>query len=412
MKILLCHNHYQQRGGEDQVFDDETWLLESHGHEVLRYTRHNDQVSEMGRLELARKTIWNREVHQELCDLIARVRPGVVHCTNTFPLLSPAVYDAAHARGVPVVQSLHNYRLLCPNALFLRDGRVCESCLGKTIPWPGVVHGCYRDSRAATGVLAAMLSLHRLRRTWTRKVDRYIALAEFARQKLIDGGLPGERIVVKPNFVPSAPAAGEGGGGFALFVGRLSPEKGVAVLLEAWKQVRSAMPLKIVGDGPMAGQVQQAAASDARIEWLGRQPSEDVMRQMRDATLLVIPTICYEVCPKTLIESFAAGTPVLASRLGSMIEMVDHDRTGWHFEPGNAASLAACIDRVWPSRQELQGIRRKARREFEARYTADANYAALMQIYRDAITHKAASATARRKELPLLEEPVAQGTTL
>lgn len=252
MKVLLIHNYYQQPGGEDQVFASEAALLEAHSHCVVRYTVHNDRVAEMSPLPLVQATLWNKTVHRELRTLICKERPQVVHFHNTFPLISPAAYYAAKAEGVPVVQTLHNYRLLCPSqgGILLRNGEVCEDCLGKFWPWPGIVHSCYRDSKAATTVHAIMLSLHRALQTWTTMVDVYIALTEFARQKFIQGGLPSEKIVVKPNFVYPDPSPGEGQGGYALFVGRLTPEKGIDTLLAAWERLHTKIPLKIVGMVP------------------------------------------------------------------------------------------------------------------------------------------------------------------
>lgn len=255
MEILIIHNYYQQSGGEDQVFTAEANLLEAQGHQVLRYTVHNDAVANINPMTLAGVTVWNRAIYRDLRQLLRQEKPQVVHFHNSFPLISPAAYYAARSEGVPVVQTLHNYRLLCPNAVFFRDGQVCEDCLGKFVPWPGVVHACYKESRATTGMVAAMLTVHRVLQTWTETVDLYIALTQFARQKFIQGGLPAEKIVVKPNFVHPDPGPGEGRGGYALFVGRLSPEKGIGILLTAWEKLRGKVDLKIVGDGPLAPQV-------------------------------------------------------------------------------------------------------------------------------------------------------------
>ena len=255
MKIVLGHGHYQQAGGEDAVFADEAALLAERGHDVIRFTVHNDEIARLGRLAVAGRTFWNRQVHADLAALFAREQPALLHCTNTFPLMSPAVYYAAAAAGVPVVQSLHNYRLLCPNALLLRDGRVCEDCLGKVFAWPAIQHGCYRDSRAGSAVVAGMLAAHRGLGTWTRRVDRYIVLTEFARRKFTAGGLPADKLSVKPNFVSPDTGPGSGGGGYAVYVGRLSEEKGIASLLAAWIDRRLEIPLKIVGDGPLAEEV-------------------------------------------------------------------------------------------------------------------------------------------------------------
>lgn len=384
MRIIVAHNFYQQPGGEDQVFADEIRLLQNAGHEVHRFTLHNDAVRSYSRIGLARATLWNRLAATELGRLASSVRAEVVHFHNTFPLMSPAAYGAARAAGAAVVQTLHNYRLLCPGANFFRDGRTCEACLSKRFAWPGVVHGCYRGSRAATAVAAAMLAAHRIRGTWTHDVDAYIALTQFARGKLIAGGLPPERIFVKPNFVDPAPQPGEGRGGYALFVGRLSAEKGVANLLAAWRRLGGTVPLKIAGDGPLADQVRAAAESDRSLDWLGSQSLEKVHQLLGDASFLVCASACYEGLPKTIVEAYAKGTPVLAPRLGAMAEVVDHGRTGLHFEPGDAASLAAQAQSLAADASRREQMRREARAEFEVRYGAPQNYDMLMNIYRRA----------------------------
>ena len=382
MKAVLVHNFYQRAGGEDQVFAAEADLLESRNQEVVRYSVHNDRLTGQRKVSMASSTVWNGTAYRELRTLIRRERPQVVHFHNTFPLISPAAYYAARVESVPVVQTLHNYRLICPNALFLRKGKVCESCLGKKVPWPGVVHACYRNSRSASGAVAAMLTAHRAMGTWTGAVDVYIALTEFARQKFIQGGLPEERIVVKPNFLYSDPGPGDGNGGFALFVGRLSREKGMETLLPAWKNVGKSVTLKIVGDGPLAPEVMSASGRFRGIEWLGIQPKARVLELMKEARFLVFPSVWYEGFPMVFAESYAAGLPVIASNLGSMSSLVDHGRTGLHFKPGNPGNLIAQVKWALEHPAELARMRREARKEFEAKYTAEKNYSRLMEIYR------------------------------
>jgi glycosyltransferase involved in cell wall biosynthesis len=381
MKILQCHNYYQYAGGEDQVFAAERWLLESRGHAVVAYTKHNDAIGAMSRWDAAKATFYNRAVYAELRELIRRERPNVMHCTNIFPLISPAAYDAAHDEGVPVVQSLHNYRLLCPKALLMRDGSVCEKCLPTRTFWPGVLHGCYRDDRKATAVVAGMLSAHWARGTWTGRVDRYIALSEFSRRKFIAGGLPAEKITVKPNFVEHDPGVGGGAGGYAIFVGRLSPEKGVQTLLDAWRRIGTEIPLRIVGDGPLVEQVRTAAQGHPLIEYLGRRSHAEVLDLVGAARLLVFPSTCYETFGLSIVEAFARGTPVVASRHGSMAELVEDRRTGTLFPPGSADALAAAVQRLWHSPQ-LSAMRQAAREEFTAKYTPERNYEMLLDVYR------------------------------
>lgn len=386
MKILVVHNYYQQPGGEDRVYEAEANLFEAYGHRVVRYYVHNDQIQRLNPLALALGTIWNSATYRELRSLIRREKPQVIHFHNTFPLVSPAVYFAARAEGVPVVQTLHNYRLLCPNALFFREGRVCEDCLGRLVPWPGVVHRCYRGSVAPSGAVAAMLTVHRALGTWSRMVDVYIALTEFARRKFIEAGLPAEKIVVKPNFVHPEPGAGEGKGGYALFVGRFSPEKGLDTLLTAWEQLEGKLPLRIVGDGPLAGKVNEAARRLKGVEWLGRRPREEVLVLMKEANFLIFPSIWYEGFPMTIVEAYAVGLPVLASNLGSMSYLVDPGRTGLHFRPGDPGDLAAKVEWAWTHPHQLAEMRREARAEYEAKYTAERNYEMLMDIYQLAIS--------------------------
>ncbi len=381
LKIIVAHNFYQQSGGEDQVFADETALLESHGHKVIRHTVHNDRVAQTARLTLAGKTIWNRSAYAELHALVQSENADIVHFHNTFPLLSPAVYSAARSAGAAVVQTLHNYRMFCPTATCYRDGHVCEDCLGKTLPWPAIVHRCYRNHRGASAAAAVMLAVNHGRGTYEHDVDRYIALTEFAKSKFIQAGLPQDKITVKPNFVAPDPGTGDGSGGFALFVGRLTENKGIATLLRAWKQIPGTLRLKIAGDGELAGIVSDAIASDPRIQWLGRIPSAEIYRLMGEASVVIFPSLWYEGLPKTIIESFAAGTPVIASRLGSMTGLITDGLTGTHFTAGDPTDLAAAVQRLLADPGRLHEMRTNARHEYESLYTADANYNMLMEIY-------------------------------
>lgn len=381
MKVLLVHNKYQQPGGEDEVFADEANLLKSYGHQVLRYSVHNDRVVDMNPLALAGATLYNPSSHRELRSLVRQERPQIVHFHNTFPLVSPAGYYAVKAEGVPVVQTLHNYRLLCPNALFFRDGHVCEDCQGKFVPWPGVLHACYRGNRMASGAVAAMLTTHRMLRTWTQKVDIYVSLTEFAREKFVEGGVPAEKIMVKPNFVYPDPGSGEGGGGYALFVGRLSPEKGIGTLLAAWQRLGEGIPLKIVGDGPLADLVARTAERLPQVEWMGRRPLEEVYELMGKASIVVFPSEWYETFGRVAIEAFAKGAVVIAANIGAIAELVDHGRTGLHFRPGDPVDLAAQVEWVSAHPMDSASMRREARAEFEAKYTAERNYEMLMEIY-------------------------------
>jgi glycosyltransferase involved in cell wall biosynthesis len=378
MRILLVHNSYQQLGGEDSVFAAEGELLEKFGHHVVRYTDHNDRVNELTQLELARATVWNHAAYRKARALIRRERPDVMHVHNTLPLISPAVYSAARAEGVPVVQTLHNYRLLCPNGLLFRDGHLCEECTTKTVPWPSVVHACYRESRLATGMVAGMLATHRMLGTWRSKVDMYIALSQFSRQKFIDAGFDADRITVKTGFVYPDPSTGTHGERTCLYVGRLSPEKGVQTLLEAWRSIGSDIPLKIVGAGPLEHLAREPRPG---VEWAGRLERSEMLQAMQNASLLIFPSKVYEGFPATIAEAFATGLPVLASRHGAMAEIVRDGVNGWHFTPRDAVDLATKVRALLQDDQRLREAGQRARAEFEARYSAEPNHRALMSIY-------------------------------
>jgi len=384
MKVLALHTHYLQSGGEDGVFAAEMDLLREKGHEVYSLTFHNRDLEGLPPLRQAAFTLWNREAYEEVGGAIRAYRPEIVHIHNTFPLASPSVVHAAKEEGVPVILTLHNYRLLCVNALFFREGSVCEDCLGR-LPWRGVARACYRGSRATSGVVAAMLTVHRALGTWTRLVNVYIALTEFSRQKFIEGGLPVEKIVVKPNFVYPDPGVSSGQNGYALYVGRLSPEKGIKTLLDAWKRLRLGLQLKVVGDGPLAPEVSEVAKRTQGIEWLGRKPRDEVYSLMRRAAFLVLPSIVYENFPMAIAEAYASGLPVIASEMGTMASLVDHGRTGLHFKPGDPEDLAGKVEWLISHPTELTAMRKEARAEYEAKYTAERNYQILMKIYERAI---------------------------
>jgi glycosyltransferase involved in cell wall biosynthesis len=385
MDILVAHNFYKQPGGEDQCVAAEVAMLKAHGHNVIQYCRHNDSTDALGRLALASWTIWNRPAFYELRKLFQTHRPQIAHFHNTFPLISPAGYYAARAENIRVVQTLHNFRLICGNALLFRNGEVCEDCVGKSIAWPGIIHKCYRDSFAATSTVAAMLGVHRAMGTWRSAVDIYIALTEFARRKLIEGGLPEGKIVLKSNFVHPDPGAGSGVGGYAIFVGRLSAEKGLETLLDAWRRLAGKLPLKIIGDGPMAAMVKEAAAKDAAIQWLGAKPLETVYEAIGEASALVLTSQCYENFPRVIVEAFAKGTPVLASSHGAMATIVNNGHTGLLFRPGDAADLAEKVESILADPISLSHMRQAAREKFVLNFTAEANHRMLMAIYEKAL---------------------------
>lgn len=390
LNVITVHNRYQMRGGEDEVFESESRLLREYGCKVEMISQ--EAANPAGLIETARigfNAVWSDAWYGKFRKQLEEIRPAVVHVHNFFPIVSPSIYYACHDAGIPVVQTLHNYRLLCPGATFYRDGKICEDCLHGSL-LNGVAHGCYRDSIMGTAVVARMLSVHRKRQTWSTMVDRYIALTEFSRQKFIEGGLPAERIVVKPNFVLPDPGFGKEKGNYALFVGRLSDLKGVPTLLKAWKMLSEPIPLMIAGDGPyreqLEAELKQAGLST--VNYRGRLSRTDTLAAMQGARFLIFPSEWYEGFPVTIAESFACGTPVICSRLGSMLEIVADGITGIHFEAGSPEDLAGQVRWAWTHPAQVSAMSVAARAEFEARYSAERNYEMLMDIYEGVIAER------------------------
>lgn len=385
MKILLVHNSYQQPGGEDEVFANGRDLLRAKGQQVVEYVRTNKEIHDYGvwkRATLGLRTVWGWDSAREIRDLLKREKPDVAHFHNTFPLISPAAYSVCQEEGIPVIQSLHNPRLICPAATLYRDGRVCEDCLGRSFPWPGILHACYRNSRPQTGVVASMLAAHHYLGTWQRHVDTYLVYTNFYRQKFMDAGLPLEKIAVQRHFVTPDPGSRTTRGDYALFVGRLAPEKGVLTLLRSWEELRS-VPLKIRGEGPLQDRVLDLSRdSRARVELVPRLLRRDLSILFQGARFLIWPSEgYYETFGLVAIEAFACGVPVIASRAGVMAEIVEDRRTGLHFTQGDPQDLAAKIEWAWSHPGAMDEMGRAARAEYEEKYTADRNYPILMEAY-------------------------------
>jgi glycosyltransferase involved in cell wall biosynthesis len=394
MKVLIIHNSYQQPGGEDVVFEQERRMLESRGHQVVAYRRSNWEVhsqSLASRLTIAPNLIWSPEARWDVAKRVQEHKPDLVHIHNTFLMISPSIFSVLEELGLPVVQTLHNYRLFCPAATFFRDGHVCEECVQKSL-WRSVLHGCYRDSRAATSVVALMLATHRRLKTWSRSNQTYIALTEFSRQKFIRAGLVKDRLFVKPNFVHPDPGVGPASREYALFVGRLSPEKRVSTVLAAWQRLRQRIPLLIVGGGPERAELEADAKRQdiSGIYFEGPLPRTHTITAIQKARILLFSSEWYENFPVTIAEAFACGTPVIASRLGAMREIIDEGRTGLLFQPGNPDDLAEKVAWAWNRPDDLEEIGRGARLEYEAKYTEEKNYEQLMRIYETAMSWRAA----------------------
>ncbi|MBP6344118.1 MAG: glycosyltransferase [Candidatus Omnitrophica bacterium] len=388
MRILIGHNYYQIPGGEDAVARSEIDMLKSFGHEVIIYERHNDEIA---RLNPLRKTAhflslaYNKNTYRQLRVLLREQRPDIAHFHNIYYMMTPAVYKACHDEGVPVVQSLHNYRMMCSNALLFRDGHVCEDCLEKNI-WEGVRHRCFRNSSVMTAMMAFNLDKLWRQGVWVNDVDRYIVAAEFTRGKYVDRGIPVEKISFKPHFIDVNLSRREKDAGYALYLGRLSQEKGVDTLLAAWESLKD-IPLKIVGTGPLEAKLKDLAIEKklTNVEFLGFLKERQCLEILREATTLVIPSVCYENFPRVVVEAFACGVPVVASRLGSLQELIEDGVTGLLFEPGNPQALTAAVRRCFENHLKTMHMGHNARGVFEDKYTMQTNHKKLMEIYEDVI---------------------------
>jgi glycosyltransferase involved in cell wall biosynthesis len=386
MKIILSHNFYKSSSpsGEDEVYRNEVALLKRQGIDVITYEFFNDAITWKSSVKTALKTVWATTSYQELSALIRKENPDIVHFHNIWYLISPSAYYACADEKVPVVQTLHNFRIACANGLLLRNGKVCEACLGK-LPWRSVVYGCYRDSRIFSLPVAAAEAFHSLKGTWTNTVDAYITLTEFGKKKAAECGLPKEKLFVKPNFLENPPEPSYSGA-YALFLGRLSNEKGITVLLDACKCLTGKVSFKIVGEGPLMSRLQ--GLHSPFIDFTGRKSFDECISLLKGSLFLVMPSIWYEGFPMVIREAFACGKPVIASNLGSLASIVEHGKTGLLFEPGNAEDLASKIKWMIENKDACIQMGKNARAEFEAKYTAEKNFEILMGIYEKVLSNK------------------------
>lgn len=373
-------------------------MLRRRGHNCVQYTRHSDLIRAkglVGTLQGALATPWNPWAWAEIRKSLNSIDPHVVHVHNTFPLISPAIFHAIGARSARVL-SLHNYRLFCPAAIPMRAGRICTACLDGHTVFPALKHGCYRDSHLATLPLAANVALHRRLGTWTKQVDAFIVLTEFQRERMIHAGLPADRVHVKPNFYPGnpKPVSWQLRMPRVVFAGRLTAEKGISTLISAWLAWGSTAPeLRIVGDGTQRCALERLAASvpEAKITFLGQISGAAAQEEIAQARLLVLPSECFEGFPMVVREAFAFGTPVAVSDIGPLPAIVKDGLSGMVFEAGNPESLLIGVRGAWNAPGLLECLGRGARAEFEEKYTEDANYRTLMEIYRAAMVVSASA---------------------
>jgi glycosyltransferase involved in cell wall biosynthesis len=390
VKILSVHNYYRQAGGEDVVARQECELLREHGDQVVEYRRSNSELGDdlTSKLLFAGRAFWSRKSEREIEAIILRTRPHVAHFHNVFPQISLSGYRACKRLDVPVIQTVHNYRLVCVRGDYYRNNRVCRDCLNWKIPLPAVLHRCYRGSFAQSAAAAAALAAHQALKTWNRLVDVFVALTEFGKVRLIEAGFPEQKIIVKPNFVRPDPGICErySEKGYALFAGRLSPEKRVVSLIEAWNTIDD-VPLVIVGSGPGEAFIKEIVGRGhlSNVQLLEAQPRKELLALMKRAKLLLVPSEWYETFGMVIIEAFACGIPVFASRLGAMAELIEDGKTGRLFTPGSVEEIRQCM--AWASQHpvELARMGLNARNVFETKYTAEVNYPLMMRLYSKAI---------------------------
>jgi len=382
MRVLQIHNAYQYRSGEEHVVEAEAEMLLKNGHIVDQWIVKNSKLSSLNALQKAQvaiKSIWSRDTFKDTRKLIRDVLPDVVHVHNTIPLISPSVYSACQVEDIPVVHTLHNYKLVCPGAYLYRKSSPCEDCVGKSIPLPAITHACYRGDRLQSTVAATGLAIHNFWGTYQKNITAYIALSYFSRQKFIDGGLPADRIAVKPNFLSVDPGMGTHEGQYMLYVGKLVKYKGVETLLKAWHQLDTDIPLKIAGQGPQ--EILLKSNLPEGIEYLGSLPRDQILQLMKRATCLIVPSEWYEPFGMVIIEAFATGLPVIASCFAGIPELVQEGITGWLFEPDNPSDLARAVKCAWLNASEVDKRGKLARQQFEKRFSEKSNYAMLTSIY-------------------------------
>ena len=390
MRVLLAHTFYRSSApsGEDAVYKDERRLLEENGVDVVPFEKYNDDLDDSStkkRIQVALNTSWSTQSYRDITNLIRITRPDVAHFHNTFPQISPSAYHACLDNNVPVVQTLHNFRFICPGAMLLREGKPCELCISSSL-LNSLRYRCYRGSLAATSALALTITRNRLNGSYDKMVNRYIALTEFAKSRAIAGGLPSARIVVKPNFInivdklSTVPAKSD----YVVFVGRLKAEKGVRTLLSAWRQLGN-IPLLILGDGELRPELERYSQENhLNVTFLGYQPREAILDYVARAKCQIIPSEWYEGFPLVVLEAYACGTPVIASRIGSLDELIEDGITGMKFTPGDENDLVRAVKLLISDNASLLVMGDKARRICQARYSSQGNFHRLMAIYEEA----------------------------
>lgn len=382
MRILFVHNFYKHAGGEDQVFWAEIDLMKSHGHDVHSYTVDNDTINSLWtKINTTLHLSYSSKSKKNFSITLKKINPDIVHCHNFFPLLTPSIFDACREDRIPAVLTLHNYRLVCPSVYLSKNNKPWELSIKKNPYW-AVPYKVYQNSFIGTAAIAYMINYHKKRKTWQKKLDHIITLTKFAKNKFIESGFSPNNMVVKPNFISDPLKENNTRGQFALFIGRLSQEKGIEFLLESWKEID--FPLKIVGDGPMMGNVKLQGNN---VEFLGKIPNKSVKTLLQKAQFLVFPSQWYEGFPMVLVEAMACGTPVLVTNIGSMQEIITDELNGLHFELGNQKQFIEKVHQLMKDESLCQFLGDNGRSAYLENYTPDVNYQQLISIYQNSISN-------------------------
>ncbi|WP_179638200.1 glycosyltransferase [Tunturiibacter empetritectus] len=359
-------------------------MLRSRGEEVIEYVLDNAEIRSENLITVGLQSIWNSKEFDNIKQLIRSERPDIMKVDNFFPRLSPSIFRAAKEMGIPTALSVRNYRLVCPSANLFRDGHVCTTCVGSKVALSAIQHRCYRKSYLQSAAVVASNVYAHLRGVWGDSVDRFIAVSSFVKQQLVAGGFPEDRIIVKPNFI-SDTGVGDGSGGYGLYVGRLTEEKGVRSLLKAWKNILQPVRLKLIGDGPLESIVREASEADSRIEYLGRRSLSDVCEYLGNAAFLIFPSEWYEPFGRTIVEAYSKGTPVIAAATPPMQAMVEDGVTGLLYRPGDSVELASVVSSLTSDPDRLRSLRLQARARYLALYTEEQNYQQLMAAFQECI---------------------------
>ena len=388
MRILMVHNTYQQRGGEDVSTEQDIELLRSHGHQVHTYFRNNDEIKNYAALQKAYlffRPTWSWQSYRQTIKILKEFKPEIVHVQNFFPLISPSVFYACKRMKIPVVFNLRNYRLGCANSYFYRENSVCEECIHRS-PLCGIYYKCYHKSAIQTAAVTLMQIVHRYFKTWEKKIDVISPVSDFAASKMVYAGLKPNNIIVRKNYLKADPGEGSGRRSGAVFVGRLSPEKGLSTLMNAWEKLPD-VPLKIIGTGPEEANIKEKSAKlQSRVTLSGQLPHSEMLAEVKESQFLVMPSVCYETFGRTIVEAYATGTPVIASRLGAIAELVEDGQTGLLFTAGDSDDLAEKVTWAIHHPEDMARMGKHARQVFLDKYEAGSAYQQLMAVYQAART--------------------------